>query len=59
MSAFGIYHISNGGEFVCDDFYFTYPNDNDPSVIELFHNTTGIFYNEYGVTERKAVAFRS
>ena len=48
MSAFGIYHISNDGESVCDDFYFTYPNDNDPSVIELFHNTTGIFYNEDG-----------
>ena len=48
MSAFGIYHISNDGESVCNDFYFTYPNDNDPSVIELFHNTTGIFYNEDG-----------
>lgn len=48
MSAFGIYHISNDGEYMCDDFYFTYPNDNDPSVIELFHNTTGIFYNEDG-----------
>ena len=46
MSAFGIYHISNDGESVCDDFYFTYPNDNDPSVIELFHNTIGIFYNK-------------
>lgn len=46
MSAFGKYHISNDGESVCDDFYFTYPNEDDPSVIELFHNTTGIFYNE-------------
>lgn len=46
MSAFGIYHISDDEESVCDDFYFTYPNDNDPSVIELFHNTTGIFYNK-------------
>ena len=48
MSAFGIYHISNDGESVCDDFYYTYPNDNNPSVIELYHNTTGIFYNEEG-----------
>lgn len=48
MSAFGIYNISKDGESVCNDFYFTYPNDNDPSVIELFHNTTGIFYNEEG-----------
>jgi hypothetical protein len=48
MSAFGIYRILNDGESVCDDFYFTYPNEEDPSVIELFHNTTGIFYNEDG-----------
>ena len=48
LSAFGIYHISSDGEAVCDDFYFTYPNEYDMSVIEIFHNKTGIFYNEEG-----------
>ena len=45
-SIFGTYHISGSGKLVCDDYYFTYPNDNDPSEIEIFHNTTGVFDKE-------------
>ena len=40
-SIIGTYHISKDNEVVCDDYYFTYPDDNDPSKIEIYHNTTG------------------
>jgi len=46
QSAFGKYHVSKDGETVCDDFYFTYPNDDNPEKIEIYHNTTGVFYHE-------------
>jgi len=42
-SIFGSYHISTEGELICDDFYFTYPKDEDPAVVEIFYNTEGIF----------------
>ena len=42
-SIFGTYHISKDNEVVCDDYYFTYPDDNDPSIIEIYHNNTGIY----------------
>lgn len=45
-SAFGKYHISEEGESVCDDFYFTYPQEDNPEEIEIFYNTTGIFDNK-------------
>ena len=41
-SIIGTYHISKDNEVVCDDYYFTYPDDNDPSIIEIYHNNTGI-----------------
>ena len=45
-SIFGVYHISKDGKVVCDDYYFTYPDDNDYSKIELYHNQTGEFQRE-------------
>lgn len=45
-SMFGIYNISKNNEIVCEDYYFTYPDDNDPAKIEIYHNEKGIFYRE-------------
>lgn len=45
-SIFGNYHLSEDGKVVCDDYYFTYPDDNDYSKIELYHNQTGEFQRE-------------
>lgn len=45
-SMFGIYNISKKNEIVCEDYYFTYPDDNDPAKIEIYHNEKGIFYRE-------------
>ena len=45
-SIIGTYHISKDNEVVCDDYYFTYPDDNDPSIIEIYHNNTGIYVRD-------------
>mgnify|MGYP003308936431 CR=1 FL=1 len=45
-SMFGIYNISKNNEIECEDYYFTYPDDNDPAKIEIYHNEKGIFYRE-------------
>lgn len=45
-SIFGTYHISKDNEVVCDDYYFTYPDDNDPSIIEIYHNNTGVYVRD-------------
>ena len=45
-SIFGTYRISKDNEVVCDDYYFTYPDDNDPSIIEIYHNDSGIYVRE-------------
>ena len=45
-SIFGTFYLSKDGEIVCDDYYFTYPDDNDYSKIELYHNQTGEFERE-------------
>jgi len=45
-SIFGLYRISAQGDLVCDDYYFTYPDDNDPSIIEIYHNNTGIYVRD-------------
>ncbi|MBE6704435.1 MAG: hypothetical protein E7583_04155 [Ruminococcaceae bacterium] len=45
-SIFGTYHIDKNCEMVCDDYYFTYPDDNDPEIIEIYHNKTGSDYRE-------------
>lgn len=42
-SIFGIYHISENGTVVCDDYYFTYPDDNDFNIVEIFYNNLGFF----------------
>ena len=42
-SIFGTFHISENGTVVCDDYYFTYPDDNDFNVTIIFHNNSGIF----------------
>ena len=45
-SIIGTYHISKDNEVVCDDYYFTYPDDNDLSIIEIYHNNTGIYVRD-------------
>ncbi len=45
-SIIGTYHISKDNEVVCDDYYFTYPDDNDPSIIEIYYNNTGIYVRD-------------
>lgn len=45
-SIIGTYHISKDNEVVCDDYYFTYPDDNDPSIIEIYHNNTGVYVRD-------------
>ena len=45
-SIFGIYHLAEDNTMTCDDYYFTYPRDDDPVAIELFHNTTGAYDRE-------------
>lgn len=37
---FGTYSLSEKGELICKDYYFTYPTD-DNTKVELFNNTTG------------------
>ena len=45
-SIIGTYHISKDNEVVCDDYYFTYPDDNDSSIIEIYHNNTGVYVRD-------------
>lgn len=45
-SIFGIYYINEDGEAVSNDFYFTYPDDNNPEIIGLYHNETGAYSEE-------------
>lgn len=46
VQEFGTLYVTEYGDVVFDDYYFTFPNDFDPSVIEIFCNNTGINYRE-------------
>lgn len=45
-SIFGTYYMDENNEIVCKDYYFTSPDVIDPSVIGIYHNETGIFYED-------------
>ncbi|MBQ4528449.1 MAG: hypothetical protein II998_10285 [Clostridia bacterium] len=45
-SEFGLYHISDDNELVCNEFYYTYPDDENPEIIKIFYNTTGVLFPE-------------
>ena len=38
--------MDENNEIVCKDYYFTSPDVIDPSVIGIYHNETGIFYED-------------
>ena len=40
-SIFGEYHLSDNAALVCDNYYFTYPDAENPAEMEIFYNTTG------------------
>lgn len=42
-SMFGQFHLE-GNDLICDDYYFTYPDDIDPSIIRIYHNDLGGWY---------------
>ncbi|MBQ1947076.1 MAG: hypothetical protein II359_00490 [Clostridia bacterium] len=45
-SIFGTYYLAEDNTIACNDYYFTYPRDDDPETVELFHNTTGVYERE-------------
>ena len=37
------YQLTEDGELICLDYYFTYPKNNDLNNFVYYHNTTGVF----------------
>jgi hypothetical protein len=37
------YQLTEDGELICLDYYFTYPKNNDLNNFVCYHNTTGVF----------------
>ncbi len=42
---FGTYYMDETGEMTCE-YYFTYPDVNNPEIIDIYHNKTGACYPE-------------
>ena len=40
---FAEYQLTDDGNIVCKDFYFTYPKNNDLNNFVYYHNTTGVW----------------